>query len=97
VSDDTFFALPQDSTWNACIGRQGDELHYLDGYIEAAWELADAVIQKNILARRDTSASRPQIPTSLSRYGISSTRRTCFSAFRLAPGRLGLAKQLEGL
>jgi hypothetical protein len=54
VSDDPFFALPQDSTWNACIGRQGDELHYLDGYIEAAWELADAVIQKNMLARRDT-------------------------------------------
>jgi len=24
VSDDPFFALPQDSTWNACIGRQGE-------------------------------------------------------------------------
>jgi hypothetical protein len=54
VSDDPFFALPQDSTWNACIGRQGDELHYLDGYIEAASELADAVIQKKLLLKRDT-------------------------------------------
>jgi hypothetical protein len=54
VSDDPFFALPQDATWNACIGRQGDELHYLDGYIEAASELANAVIEKNMLGKRDT-------------------------------------------
>lgn len=54
MSNDPFFTLPRDGTWNACIGRQGDELHYLDGYIEAAWELADAVIQKNMLGRRDT-------------------------------------------
>jgi len=54
VSDDPFFSLPQDGTWNACIGSQGDELHYLDGYIEAAWELADAVVQKNMLGKRDT-------------------------------------------
>jgi hypothetical protein len=54
VSSDPFFTLPQDATWNACIGRQGDELHYLDGYIEAASELADAVIEKNMLLNRDT-------------------------------------------
>ncbi|MBR0951679.1 DUF3775 domain-containing protein [Bradyrhizobium canariense] len=54
MSHDPFFTLPPDGTWNACIGQQGDELHYLDGYIEAAWELADAVIQKNMLGRRDT-------------------------------------------
>ena len=54
MSDDPFFALPQDATWNACIGRQGDELHYLDGYIEAASELASAVIEKNMLGKRDT-------------------------------------------
>lgn len=54
MSHDPFFTLPRDGTWNACIGRQGDELHYLDGYIEAAWELADAVLQKNMLGQRDT-------------------------------------------
>ncbi|MHC2754931.1 hypothetical protein ACVIWV_010446 [Bradyrhizobium diazoefficiens] len=54
VTVDPFFTLPGDGTWNACIGRQGDELHYLDGYIEAAWELADAVLQKNMLGKRDT-------------------------------------------
>lgn len=54
MSDDPFFTLLQDATWNACIGRQGDELHYLDGYIEAASELADAVIEKNMLLNRDT-------------------------------------------
>jgi hypothetical protein len=54
VSSDPFFTLPQDATWNACIGRQGDELHYLDGYIEAASELANTVIEKNMLIKRDT-------------------------------------------
>lgn len=54
MSSDPFFTLPQDATWNACIGRQGDELHYLDGYIEAASELANAVIEKDMLIKRDT-------------------------------------------
>jgi hypothetical protein len=53
VSSDPF-TLPQDAMWNACIGRQGDELHYLDGYIEAASELAAAVMEKNMLVKRDT-------------------------------------------
>jgi len=54
LSDDPFFSLPKNSTWNACIGKQGDELHYLDGYIESAWELADAVIEKEMYGKRDT-------------------------------------------
>lgn len=54
MSDDPFFSLPKNSTWNACIGKQGDELHYLDGYIESAWELADAVIEKEMYGKRDT-------------------------------------------
>lgn len=54
MTDDPFFALPDDSTWNACIGPQGEELHYLDGYLEAASELAEAVIEKKMFARRDT-------------------------------------------
>ncbi|WP_342738613.1 hypothetical protein [Bradyrhizobium sp. B117] len=54
MSEDPFFELSGDSTWNACIGSQGDELHYVDGYIEAAWELANAIIEKKMLGKRDT-------------------------------------------
>ncbi|MET4322498.1 hypothetical protein [Bradyrhizobium sp. RT5a] len=54
MSDDPFFGLSGDSTWNACIGQQGDELHYVEGYLEAASELANAVIDKKMLAKRDT-------------------------------------------
>jgi hypothetical protein len=54
MSEDPFFGLSEDGTWNACIGQQGDELHYVDGYLEAASELANAVIDKNMLAKRDT-------------------------------------------
>jgi hypothetical protein len=46
--------LPADSEWNACIGRQGDEENYVDGYIEAAIELADAVIENRMYGKRDT-------------------------------------------
>lgn len=54
MSEDPFFSLSEDSTWNACIGQQGDELHYVEGYLEAASELANAVIDKNMLDKRDT-------------------------------------------
>src|ERR1700692_2684354 len=54
MSEDSFFGPSEDATWNACIGQQGDELHYVEGYLEAASELADAVIDKNMLAKRDT-------------------------------------------
>jgi hypothetical protein len=51
---DPFFSLPEDSDWNACIGIQGDELNYLDGYIEAALLLAGEIIEKNMYEKRDT-------------------------------------------
>jgi hypothetical protein len=54
LEDDPFFRLPADSRWNACIGKQGSEENYLDGYIEAAAELVNAVIEKNMLDKRDT-------------------------------------------
>ncbi|MFK4562875.1 hypothetical protein ABIF94_003477 [Bradyrhizobium ottawaense] len=54
MSEYPFFSLSEDSTWNACIGQQGDELHYVEGYLEAASELANAVIDKNMLDKRDT-------------------------------------------
>ena len=54
MPSDPFFDLTNDSTWNACIGRQGDEENYADGYIEAAIELASAVIEKGMYEKRDT-------------------------------------------
>ena len=54
VAGDPFFRLPDDSDWNACIGKQGNEENYIDGYIEAASELANAVIEKKMYGQRDT-------------------------------------------
>lgn len=51
---DPFFSLPKNPKWNACIGRQGDEENYADGYIEAAIELATAVLEKGMYEKRDT-------------------------------------------
>ncbi|MFW2588134.1 hypothetical protein [Sagittula sp. SSi028] len=51
---DLFFDLIDDTEWNACIGRQGDEENYADGYIEAAIELAAAVLEKRMYEKRDT-------------------------------------------
>lgn len=51
---DLFFDLSGDTEWNACIGRQGDEENYADGYIEAAIELAAAVLEKRMYEKRDT-------------------------------------------
>ena len=51
---DPFFSLSGDRKWNACIGRQGTEENYVDGYIEAAIELASAVLEKKMYEKRDT-------------------------------------------
>jgi hypothetical protein len=52
--NDPFFKRKYDAKWNARIGRQGHEENYLDGYIEAAMELAGAVIEKKMFEKRDT-------------------------------------------
>ena len=52
--NDPSFKRRYSTTWNACIGRQGHEENYLDGYIEAAIELAGAVIDKKMFGKRDT-------------------------------------------
>lgn len=52
--NDPFFKRIFDGTWNACIGVQGHEENYMDGYIEAAIELADAIIEKELFGKRDT-------------------------------------------
>ena len=51
---DPFFQFVKGTQWNALIGRQGNEHNYLDGYIEAAIELASSVIDKRLYASRDT-------------------------------------------
>ncbi|MEH7901753.1 hypothetical protein V7794_10625 [Rhizobium laguerreae] len=51
---DPFFEIIHDWEWNATLGRQGHEENYLDGYIEAAIELADAILEKRLHGKRDT-------------------------------------------
>lgn len=43
---DPFFKRGPDSEWNACIGSQGDEHNYVDGYMQAALELVEIVIER---------------------------------------------------
>jgi len=53
-ADDPFFKRRLGTHWNACIGRQGDEENYIDGYIDAAKALAEAVIERKLFGARDT-------------------------------------------
>jgi len=53
-SADPFFKRRLDTQWNACIGRQGDEENYIDGYIDAAKALVETVIEKKLFGARDT-------------------------------------------
>ncbi len=56
VAVDPFFEVIHDGQWNACVGIQGDEQNYIDGYIEAALELVTAVMEKELIGSRDTLA-----------------------------------------
>lgn len=51
---DPFFKRHPDPTWNACIGEQGDEENYVDGYIDAAVQLSRLVVEQKLFAKRDT-------------------------------------------
>ena len=53
-NDDPFFSLGDQTRWNACIGKQGYEENYVDGYIEAALQLSEDVIEGNLIGSRDT-------------------------------------------
>ncbi len=55
-SPDPFFALIHDGQWNACVGVQGSEINYVDGYLEAARILAETVINRDLMGSRDTLA-----------------------------------------
>jgi len=53
---DPFFEVIYEGSWNACIGAQGCEQNYVDGYLEAALELITAVLDKKLYSSRDTLA-----------------------------------------
>jgi hypothetical protein len=52
--DDPFFSLAGNPEWNAFIDPQASGMNYVDGYVEAPVELASAVIEKKMVAQRDT-------------------------------------------
>ncbi|MFT3673523.1 hypothetical protein [Aestuariivirga sp.] len=54
LESDPFFALNHDSEWNACVGSQGEQENYIDGYLESAVALAETVIAKKLYGQRDT-------------------------------------------
>jgi hypothetical protein len=57
TNNDPFFSCQgKSSQWNACIGNQGHPENYVDGYMEAALELVNAVIEQKQYIKRDTLA-----------------------------------------
>jgi hypothetical protein len=85
LESDPFFSRAKDSEWNACIGRQGDEENYVDGYMEAALELASAVIDKRQHGKRDTLA----MPI------LYNARHAVELSLKFAIGRLSKAGMIE--
>jgi hypothetical protein len=53
---DPFFELIADGEGNACVGKQGDALNYVEGYVEAAQLLVAAVLDGRLYGSRDTLA-----------------------------------------
>lgn len=51
---DPFFEVIHDGEWNACIGVQGSETNYVEGYLQAARILSDTLIEKELMGSRDT-------------------------------------------
>jgi hypothetical protein len=54
ITHDPFFRPSEDTIWNACIGPQGHEENYVDGYLEAAQLLADLIVERELYISRDT-------------------------------------------
>ena len=80
---DPFFKRGPDSEWNACIGSQGDEHNYVDGYMQAALELVEIVIERESWGQRDTLVL-PMLYNA--RHAIELVQK--FSARRLLAGGL---------
>lgn len=53
-STDPFFEKIPDGTWNACVGDQGDDTYYIDGYIQASVLLTKTILEEEIYEQRDT-------------------------------------------
>ncbi len=53
VITDPFFQILNDGEWNACIGKQSDELNYVEGYLQSAQLLVDTLIKDELLGQRD--------------------------------------------
>lgn len=53
---DPFFERINDGEWNACVGIQGFELNYVEGFLDAAAIVADALIDGEMTGSRDTLA-----------------------------------------
>ena len=51
---DPFFEYLPGTDWNACVGKQGYEENYVDGYMEAAQRLVALVMDKQLAGSRDT-------------------------------------------
>lgn len=51
---DPFFEPLPGTDWNACVGKQGYEENYVDGYMEAAQRLVALVMDEQLIGSRDT-------------------------------------------
>lgn len=51
---DPFFEIVHDGQWNACVGVQGSEINYVEGYLDAARILADTLVAEELMGKRDT-------------------------------------------
>lgn len=55
-ADDPFFGDATSAEWNACIGPQGLEVNYVEGYVSAACCLVETLLEKRDYGGRDTLA-----------------------------------------
>lgn len=51
---DPFFEIIHDGLWNACVGVEGSEMNYVEGYLDAAAIIADRLVAEEMMGKRDT-------------------------------------------
>jgi len=84
-----FFEVLNDGDWNACIGKQGDEINYVEGYLQAAQLLVDTLLEKEMFGSRDTLA----MPILFNaRHGLELALKYVLREL----GALGMARMREG-
>ena len=78
---DPFFEKAANTEWNACIGIQGNEDHYIFGYIEAAELLSERILGEKLWSKRDTLILPILYVT---RHGLElALKKVCDSFFNL--------------